>query len=269
MAIAATRPRQASAGAVAVTVLLTVACLVKGVMLPALALWIWWLVRIGDDHRRRAISLHVAAITALVLASVVPFRAGWHTLAPFATLGGVEVWASPSHLVGRAVQAIVASLGGSTAAGHAARVAVVGAFLLLFVLIVLRLARRVDRADAASPTELWGVALLLLALTMPYLLPWYAAWFAPFIGLFADEALVLTGALVTGVLALTLIPADPFHGRTSAPVMNGVHYGAAPVLLVVLLVVIFRVGATRSGDNRSVPRIAAPEENELGSAVAG
>jgi type IV secretory pathway VirB3-like protein len=46
---------------------------------------------------------------------------------------------------------------------------------------------------------------------------------------------------VTGVLALTLIPADPFHGLTTPAVMYGVHYGAASVLLVVLVVVATRI----------------------------
>jgi alpha-1,6-mannosyltransferase len=265
--IAASRPRRASAGAVAVTVLLTVACLIKGVILPALALWVWWIARTNRDKRRRTITVHVAAIAVLVLVSVAPFQAGWHTLAPFATLGGVEVWASPSHLVGHVVQAIVASFAGSTVGADSARVTE-GAFLLLYVVLVGRLARRSGGPVTTSPADLWGVALLLLALSMPFLLPWYVAWFAPFVGLFADEALVLAGALATGVLALTLIPADPFHGRTSAPVMNGVHYGAATALLVALLVVVARVWvSTGSGGNRRATLIATPEENELGSAV--
>src|SRR5207248_8711194 len=57
--------------------------------------------------------------------------------------------------------------------------AVEAAFLVLFVLLVGRLARRTGIAGSISPAETWGVALLLLALSMPYLLPWYAAWFAP------------------------------------------------------------------------------------------
>jgi hypothetical protein len=85
------------------------------------------------------------------------------------------------------------------------------------------------------------VALLLFALSLPYLLPWYAAWFAPLLGLLADDAIVLAGAVVTGVLALTLIPADPFHGYSSPAVMEGVHYGAASALLVVLLLLASRV----------------------------
>lgn len=240
MAIAVTHPRAASARAMAITVLLTVACLVKAVIVPVLALWVYWIVHTDRAHRRRILTAHLAVIAGSMLASVTPFLAGWHTLAPFASLGGVEAWASPSHLVGRAAQAIAGSLAGSSAGANAAG-AVEAAFLLLCVVLTWRLARRTGAYDPAAPAEAWGLALLLLALSMPFLLPWYAAWFVPFLGLLADELLVLAGALVTGVLALTLIPADPFHGLTTPAVMDGVHYGAASVLLVVLLVVASRV----------------------------
>jgi hypothetical protein len=115
----------------------------------------------------------------------------------------------------------------------------------LYVFLVTRFARRIRTHDAAALANAWGVTLLLLALSMPYLLPWYAAWFAPFLGLLTDDALLLAGALVTGVLALTLIPADPFHGLTTPAVMNGVHYGAASVLLIVLLGVASRAPHSR------------------------
>jgi alpha-1,6-mannosyltransferase len=240
LAIAVTRPRAASVRAIAVTVLLTAACLVKVVIAPALALWMWWIVHADRrDHRARALIAHLAVVAGSTLASVTPFLAGWHTLAPFATLGGVEAWASPSHLVGRAAQTIAGSFGGSSAGADAAR-GVEAAFLVLFVVLVLRLARRARDSDSA-PADVWGVALLLLALSLPYLLPWYAAWFAAFLGLLADQALLVAGALVSGVLALTLIPADPFYGLTTPAVMNGVHYGAASVLLVILVVVASRV----------------------------
>jgi alpha-1,6-mannosyltransferase len=218
LAIAVTRPPATSVRAIVVTLLLTAACLVKSVIVPALVLWLWWLARRG---RARELTRHVAVIAGATVAAVSPFMAGWHTFTPFATLGGVEAWASPSHLVGSVV--------------HATR-AVEVAFLLLYVALVWRLARRVR-----SVTQAWGAALLLLPLSLPYLLPWYAAWFAPFLGLLADEALLLAGVLVTVVLALTLIPADPFHGLTTPAVMDGAHYGAASVLLVVLIAVASRL----------------------------
>ena len=213
-----------------VTVLLTAACLVKSVVVPALALWVWWIARSERARRGPILAAHLAVILGVALASASPFLEGWHTLAPFATLGGLEAWASPSHLVGGAAHAI---------AGSDAARGVEAAFLLVFVVLLWRLARR--SGAAAAPADAWGVALLLLALSLPFLLPWYAAWFAPFLGLLEDGVLVLAGALVSGVLALTLIPADPFHGRTSPAVFDLVHYGAASVLLGVLVVVAFRV----------------------------
>jgi alpha-1,6-mannosyltransferase len=205
--------------AIVVTVLLTAAVLVKSVMFPALALWLWWIAR-----RKQGLSLHVAVVVALTLASLVPYLDGWQTLTPLASLGGVESWASPSHLVGHAIHAVTP---------------VEVAFLLVFVVLVVRLARRTV-ADAC------GTTLLLLALSMPFLLPWYAAWFAPFLGLLADEVLLWAGAFVTVVLGLTLIPADPFHGLTTPAVMDGVHYGAASVLLVIYAVVVLRISGGRA-----------------------
>ena len=41
---------------------------------------------------------------------------------------------------------------------------------------------------------------------------------------------------VSLVLALTLVPADPFHGFTTPGVMVFVHYVAAPALLALLVV---------------------------------
>ena len=200
-------------------------------------------------RRGRILAVHLAVVAGLSVASVLPYLAGWYTLAPFATLGGVEAWASPSHLVASAVRGLV----GSSIGADAARV-VQAAFFLLFVVLLWRLAR-----NAASLVDAWGVALLLLALSMPFLLPWYAAWFAPFMGLLADDALLLAGVLVTGVLALTLVPADPFHGLTAPAVMDGAHYGAASILLLVLLFVTFRVlrGGHRLGAATGAARARA------------
>jgi alpha-1,6-mannosyltransferase len=248
-AIAVTRPRAASASSLAITVLLTLACLIKAVIVPALALWLSWIFRRERMRRGRILAVHLAVVAGLSVASVLPYLAGWYTLAPFATLGGVEAWASPSHLVASAVRGLV----GSSIGADAARV-VQAAFFLLFVVLLWRLAR-----NAASLVDAWGVALLLLALSMPFLLPWYAAWFAPFMGLLADDALLLAGVLVTGVLALTLVPADPFHGLTAPAVMDGAHYGAASVLLLVLLFVTFRVlrGGHRLGAATGAARARA------------
>jgi hypothetical protein len=254
MAIAALRPPIVSVRAVAVTVLLTLACLVKAVIVPVLALWVWWIAG-NRNHRIRILAVHLPVIVGLTFLSVVPFVSGWHTLAPFATLGGVEAWASPSHLVGHVARSIV----GSSAGAGVAR-GVGAAFLVLFVALAWRLGRRMS--GRATPGDTWGVALLLLALSLPYLLPWYAAWFAPFLGLFADDMLLFAGVLVTCVLALTLIPADPFHGLTTPAVMDGVHYGAASVLLIVFLGVVLRIARSGSlGQHRireTRPRFERP-----------
>jgi hypothetical protein len=123
--------------------------------------------------------------------------------------------------------------------------AVTVAFLAFFVFLLWRIAQRIRPGDPVDPVDTWGVSLLVLPLTMPYLLPWYAAWFAPFLGLMRDRVILFAGAGASGVLALTLIPADPFHGLTSPAVLDGVHYGAASLLLVVLAVVAWRVLASR------------------------
>ena len=239
-AIAVARPQAVSARAIIVTVLLTAACLIKVTVVPALALWIWWVARAKAAQRRRIVGAHVAVIVGSVAASIAPFVAGAHTLAPFTTLGGVEVWASPSQLVGHVARLVVGSLAGSAAGAGAAGVVEVG-FLVVFLLLLPRIAERTAATDPAASVEAWGVALLVLALCMPFLLPWYSAWFVAFLGLFGDELLVAAGALVTGVLALTLLPADPFHGYSTKGVMDGVHYGAASVLLVVLILVVRRI----------------------------
>jgi alpha-1,6-mannosyltransferase len=248
-ALAAARPRAHSWRGAAITALLTAACLIKVVIVPVLALWLW---QIGRAGRRPALAAHLGVVAVLAAGTATPFAAGWHSLAPFATLGGVEAWASPSHLVGLGARSVAAAFGGSRAGIDAARIVEV-VFLLAFLLLLRRLAQR-----AGPLIDAWGVALLLLALSMPYVLPWYAAWFAPFLGLLADETILFAGAFVTGVLALTLIPADPFHGLTTPAVMDGVHYAAAPTLLIVLAFVAARVARSGArGPTRSRPRLAA------------
>jgi len=54
--------------------------------------------------------------------------------------------------------------------------------------------------------------------------------------------LTFAGVFACIVLAFTLVPADPFHGLTTPAAMDGVHYGAAPLLLLVLVVIAARLG---------------------------
>ena len=218
-------------GAFGVTVLLTLACLVKIVLVPALALWVWWLARSsGPRARRRAVALHVVVIAALTVALVIPYLHGVRTLTAIGSVGGLESWASPAHLVAHAAQALVRSIAGATA-GKAADAVVIAAFLLTYAVLFVRIVRR-ERAIA----DAWGTALLLLVLSLPFVLPWYACWFLPFLALLRDGLLTRIGVAVSLVLALTLVPADPFHGFTTPGVMGFVHYVAAPALLALLVV---------------------------------
>jgi len=236
-ALVVTWPQDRPARAFAITVLITLACLVKTVMLPVLLLWFAWLVRPRDV---RTFALHLAAVAALVAASAGTFFSVTHPFAPFGSFGGIEYWASPSHLVARGAQALVASIAG-THAGNDARILAEAAFVLLFGVLLWRLVRRVREADAPAPIAEWGIALFLLALSLPYLLPWYAVWFVPFLAFFEDPVLIFAGVVACIVLAFTLVPADPFHGLTTPAVMDGVHYVAAPLLLLVLGVVATRL----------------------------
>ena len=224
------RPDGASARAIAITALLTVACLVKTVMLPVLLLWLVWLAR---SRVVRTLVVHVLVIVALAVGSAGAFLSASHPFAPFASFGGIESWASPSHFVGQTLVGYVAS-------AHAVadvRVVVETAFLLLYAVLLWRLVRRVEEADAHGLIAQWGIALFLLALSLPYLLPWYAAWFVPLLAFFEDPLLTFAGVFACIVLCSTLVPADPFHGLTTPAVMDGVHYGAAPLLLLVLVVI--------------------------------
>lgn len=248
-ALVVTRPNSTSGRAFAITVLLTLACLVKTVMLPVVLLWLVWLAR---SRAGRALALHLLVIVALAVASAGAFFTVSHPLAPFASFGGIESWASPSHFV---AQTLAGSEGAQAA--QDVRIAVETAFLLLFAVLLWRLVRRVRDAGARPPIAEWGLALFLLALSLPYLLPWYAAWFVPFLAFFEDPLLTIAGVFACIVLACTLVPADPFHGLTTPAVMDGVHYAAAPLLLIILVVATVRLLAPARGDQRRAVRVFA------------
>ena len=74
--------------------------------------------------------------------------------------------------------------------------------------------------------------MLLLTLAWPYVLPWFGVWFVPYLGLMRDRLVAWVGIAATTLLALTLIPADPFSGLSTWGVMDGVHYVVAPLMLV-------------------------------------
>ena len=112
-ALVATRPPARSARAFAITILITLACLIKTVILPVLLLWFAWLAR---PRAVRALSFHLLVVAALTVATAGAFFSASHPWAPFASLGGIEFWASPSHFVARGAQTFV---GGGC--GHARR----------------------------------------------------------------------------------------------------------------------------------------------------
>ena len=123
-ALVATCPPARSVRAFAITVLITLACLVKTVMLPVLLLWFAWLAR---PRGVRALALHLLVVAALIVATAGAFVSASHPWAPYASLGGIEFWASPSHFVARAAQTFVVGVAGPHA-GHNTRVVVEAAF---------------------------------------------------------------------------------------------------------------------------------------------
>jgi hypothetical protein len=235
-----------------VTMLLTLATLIKVVILPALVLWVWWVLTAAPRRDRvRVGAIHLSVVTGLSAALFAPCWAGARTFTSLATLGGVEGWASPARLVARGARAVVGWLAGS-GAGAAADKAVAAAFLLVFAFLFWRLRPRLADTDPERPASVgsavdgWGCALLLVALASPYLLPWYAAWFVPFLGLMADDGLIWIGVAVAGLLALTLIPADPAHGYSTWGVMLGVHYVVSPLMLALFFAAARRVAKNTS-----------------------
>jgi hypothetical protein len=122
---------------------------------------------------------------------------------------------------------------GLPAAGSVAAALVFAAFVAAFAVALWRL---LDSTDPRGAPGAWGVALLLFALSSPYLIPWYAAWFLPLLPLGKDRTLIAVGLICAAILALTGIPAEPdgwpdlWRGMLLA-----VHYVAAPIMLGLFL----------------------------------
>jgi hypothetical protein len=179
----------------AATALLTVAALIKVTAGVALLVWLATLVMESANGRRVRTGLaHVGLAVAIAAAFTVPFVDGWNTL---------------TSLLRAAVLALF-----------------LAAFAWGLTLVIQR--ARPDRDAPAS----WGVGLLLLTLSAPYLLPWYVAWFVPLLPLVADAGIIAIGLAASGVLAVTGIPAEP---GPDPGLWNGmilaVHYVAGPVML--------------------------------------
>jgi hypothetical protein len=115
-------------------------------------------------------------------------------------------------------------------AGDVLAAVVVAVFLAIFVWVLARAIR--DHSSPGRLPDLWGVAMLVFALSIPYLLPWYAAWFLPLVVLLREDRLTLIGLVVAGLLALTGIPAEAgVAPATWHAMVFAVHYVIAPAML--------------------------------------
>jgi alpha-1,6-mannosyltransferase len=214
---------------VVATALLTLAALVKLPAAVPLVLWVWSVARAEPGSRRlRIVALHAATVAAVAAALIAPFYAGLRTLKSVAVLASVEGWASGVRLVARGARAlgnVVAGAAGATSLDKGVKVA----FIAAFAVVLWRLARR---STPSASADAWGTALLAFSLSAALLLPWFVAWFIPLLALVDDDELVWTGTLMTVVLALTGVPAEPSvaPGALRAMIL-AVHYGAAPIML--------------------------------------
>ena len=242
--------------AVGATALLTLAGLLK---LPAaipLMVWICSLVRSAPASQRlwRGV-LHVGLAVSVAAVVSAPLFAGARTV-NLGTLSNVEGWASGARLVGRGAEALGRAAVGSTLATGARR-AVIAAFLIAFAVAWWRILRR---ARPEGSADAWGSSLLLFALASPYLLPWYAAWFLPFLPLLADAGLTWIGLAAAGLLAVTGVPAEPaFDPGLWRGMILAVHYVVAPGMLALFVAAmsrVFRTPSDRDGLTISPPLAA-------------
>ena len=255
-----------------VTALLTLASLVRVVVAPVLILWLWWVLSGARSRGRiRQAAAHLGVVAILWAGLWAPFVTGWRAFASVPNQTGIEAWASPAHLIARGAHALVGGPLGPQA-GRIAEDVILALFLALFAILFARAIPRRSpprRSDdgASALAGAWGTVTLLLALSLACLLPWYAVWFAPFLGILEDGTLIAIGAVATGVLALTLIPADPAHGLSTWGVMLGVHYAAAPVLLALFVIAGVRLLTEPLPVAVSAPRRGLPAPVGQGQAV--
>jgi alpha-1,6-mannosyltransferase len=215
--------------ALAVTALLALAVLVKVVAAIPLALWIWSVALPSPPRVRvRVLAAHIGAAAAVAVAISAPLFAGWRTATATLNLASRQGWASGARFVARGAEAIGRAVAGREVAAGG-RLVVYAAFLVAFVVVVLKL---LSRRGLDAPADAWGISLLLFALAAPYFLPWYAMWFVPFLALMEDGFLVRVGLIAAALLALTGIPAEPTPDPALWRAMVlVVHYAVAPAML--------------------------------------
>ena len=225
--------------AIAVTVLITLAALVKVIAAIPFLLWLAWLIRSSPSFTRRVrvTAIHLAVAGGLTVLVTAPLFAGGETLRAIGNVAGREGWASSARLVARALRALT-GVELSSSADVALSVGVYLGFLALFLTLTWRLFRATD----GDPASVWGGGLLLFALAASYLLPWYAAWFLPFVPFLMHLGLGTVALAVAGLLTLTGVPAEPaFDLSLWRNMILVVHYAVAPVMLALLLVAAVRV----------------------------
>ena len=241
----------------AVTGLLTMATLVKLPVAVALLVWLWVLLRrAGSTAWPTVGAAHAGVVVAVGAAVTAPLWVGWRTLRSLGTLAAVEGWASGLRLVSRGAQTLARAVSGPSAATTADHV-VRGVFYAIFAVALWWLLRR---ARLETIGHAWGASLLLLALALPYLLPWYAAWFLVFLALLSDDVLLWVGVGVSLLLAMTGIPAEP-GGDPGLwrDMVLGVHYVIAPVIVVLRAVVVVRIYGDGDSDGPAIATSRLPK----------
>ncbi|MDP8955803.1 MAG: polyprenol phosphomannose-dependent alpha 1,6 mannosyltransferase MptB [Actinomycetota bacterium] len=226
------------ASAIVVTVLLTVAALVKVIAAIALLLWLAYLFRSSArEHRLRVATTQLGVAIGLVAVVTAPLFAGGETLKAIGNVAGREGWASSSRVVARALRAVTGVELGSPA-DVALSIGIYAGFLAVFATLTWWL----FRATGGDPGVTWGGGLLLFALAASYLLPWYAAWFLPFVPFLMRVGLGTIALTAAGLLTLTGVPAEPgFDPGLWSTMILAVHYAVAPAMLTLLIVAAVRV----------------------------
>jgi alpha-1,6-mannosyltransferase len=223
--------------AAAVTVLITLAALVKVIAAIPLLLWIGYLLHSSSGRRVRVAVIQLAVAAGLTVVVTAPLFAGLETVKAIGNVAGREGWASSARLVARTLRALTGVELGSPP-GVALSTGVYLGFLAVFVTLTWWL----FLATRGEPGATWGGGLLLFALVSSYLLPWYAAWFIPFIPFLMSVGLGTVAIAVAGLLALTGVPAEPgLEPSLWRNMILTVHYGIAPAILAVLFVAAVRV----------------------------
>jgi hypothetical protein len=241
--------------ALLVTAVLTLTALVKIVAAIPLVMFVLWSMMLAPSGRERArAAVAHLSVVALLCAGLTAIY-GTPAIRALADLASRTGWASAARLVRRGLEAIG---GGSSSA---LRTVIALLFAAAFLAVLWPLVRdrpgRGPEGGTDAPAR-WGTALLGAALAGPYLLPWYAAWFAPLIGLARDRVVLWIGVAACCVLTLTGVPAEP--GTDPAAYRDGllgVHYVAAPLVLALLAALVVR--SVRSLTGASAVRQADPE----------